>query len=121
MDLPCVNITDEHLNWDPGSTRFKNQEEALTSSYGYIIGKNLYDQSFAINAVGSSMIIPLADISHGNNLGSVLESKVGVSAITGVTSIKQGKEVNMPTPSKQWMIPQDRALNTIRKTTRHGA
>ena len=63
----------------------------------------------------------LADISHGMNLGLMLESKVGVSSITGVTGTKQGKEVDAPTLSKRWMIPQDRTSNTIRKTTQRGA
>ena len=87
-DLFLIDLTDEHLDWDPGSTRFKDQEEALTNSYGDIIGKDLYDQSFVINAVGSSMTRSLVDISHGMNLGLMLESRVGVSAITGVTGTK---------------------------------
>ena len=44
-DLSRIDLTDEYLDWDPGSTRFKDQEETLTNSYGDIIGKDLYDRS----------------------------------------------------------------------------
>ena len=73
-----------------------------------------------INALDSLTTL-LADITNDNNFGSVLESKVSISAIsTGTMGTTQGKSVDALTLTKHWQIPLDRAKKTVLKTTQRG-
>ena len=87
----------------------------------------------------TSLTMPSADITGDSNFGTILESKVFVSAAN--TSIDQSskleasmtkrqpgktiltsqrKMVDAPTPAKIWNIPIDIAKNTVLVTTQRG-
>ena len=98
-----------------------------------------YNYNTLIISSMTSLIIPSADITVDSNFGTILESKVFVSAVN--TSIErstkleasmtkrqpgktiltsQSKMVDAPTPAKRWNIPIDRANNTVLVTTQRG-
>ena len=87
----------------------------------------------------TSLTIPSADITGDSNFGTILESKVCVSADN--TSIDQSsklearmtkrqpgktiltsqrKMVDAPTLANRWSIPLDRSNNTVLATTKRG-
>ena len=87
----------------------------------------------------TSLTIPSADITGDFNFGTILESKVCVSAANTsinqsskleatMTKRQQGKKiltsqrkmVDPPTLAKRWNIPLDRAKNTVLATTQRG-
>lgn len=119
--VPRIDLTAEHLDWDPASTRYQEQEEAMTDYRGELATPCPLDKdrSLVINSLAS--VMPLADITHNDNFGSVLESKVSVSAVSsGTVKSSQGKAVDAHTLAKRWMIPLDRATRTVRQTTQRG-
>ena len=96
------------------------------------------DNTLIISSM-TSLTMPSADITVDSNFGTILESKVCVSAVN--TSINksskleasmtnrqpgktiltfQHKMVYAPTLAKRWNIPIDRAKNTVRVTTQIG-
>ena len=105
-------------------------------SYGdQLTGKDDNDNTLIISSM-TPLKIPSADITGDSNFGTILESKVCVSAAN--TSIDQSskleasmtnrqpgktiltsqrKMVDKPTLSKRWNIPLDRATNTVLSTT----
>ena len=89
----------------------------MTDYRGEVVHREDRPRPLVINAL-VSLTTPLVDITNGNNFGSLLESKVGISAIlTWTMGTKQGKLVDALTLTKQWQIPLDRAKKTILKTT----
>ena len=102
------------------------------------MGKDENDNTLIISSM-TSLRIPSADITGDSNSGTILESKVFVSAVN--TSINQfskleasmtnrqpvktiltsqRKMVDAPTLAKRWYIPIDRAKNTVHVTTQRG-
>ena len=101
-------------------------------SYGdQLTGKDDNDNTLIISSM-TSLKMPSADITGDSNFGTILESKVCVSAAN--TSIDQSskleasmtkrqpgktiltsqrKIVNAPTLAKRWNIPLDRAKKTV--------
>ena len=123
--VPRIDLTSEHLEWDPASTRYSEQEEAMTGYDGDVVRSEPGRPALVINSLTTHHVRPLADISNNDNLGAVLESKVQVASVSSSCDVahvvsKQGKAVDASTLAKRWMIPQDRAKNTIKKTTQRG-
>ena len=105
-------------------------------SYGdQLTGKDSNDNTLIISSM-TSLTMPSADITGDSNFGTILESKVCVSAAntsidepskleaiminrqTGKTILtSQCKMVDAPTLAKRWNIPLDRAKNTVLATT----
>ena len=99
------------------------------------MGKYDNDNTLIISSM-NSLAIPSADITGDSNFGTILESKVCVSAANtsinlsskleasmtnrqpGKTILNsQRKMVDAPTLAKRWNIPLDRAKNTVLVTT----
>ena len=120
-DDACIRIdlTDQHLDWDPTHLRFRETEDALINSYGELMSRDYASgTSLVISSVCST--VHMADISDPSNLPAMLLSKVRVSAMTGTMGTKQGREVDAPTLAKRWNIPLDKAASTVRRTTQRG-
>ena len=102
------------------------------------MGKDDNDNTLIISSM-TSLTIPYADITGDSNFGTILESKVCVSAVNtsidksskleatmtnrqpGKTILtSQRKMVDAPTLAKRWNIPIDRANNTVHVTTERG-
>ena len=138
MKYQTIELTAEQLEWEPNDTRFQESEEAITSYGEQLMGKYDNGNTLIISST-TSLTIPSADITGDSNFGTILESKVCVSAVN--TSIDQSskleasmtnqqpgntiltsqrKMVDAPTLAKRWNIPIDRAKNTVRVTTQRG-
>ena len=96
------------------------------------------DNTLIISSM-TSLTMTSADITGDYNFGTILESKVCVSAVnTSIDKLSkleasmtnrqpgktiltsQRKMVDAPTLAKRWNIPIDRAKNTVRVTTQRG-
>ena len=108
-------------------------------SYGnQLAGKDDNDKTLIISSL-TSLTMSSADITGAFNFGTILESKVCVSAAntsndqsstyeasmtkwqSGKTILtSQRKMVDAPTLAKRWNIPLDRAKTTIIATTQRG-
>ena len=92
---PRINLTSDHLIWDPSDTEFSDQEDAMRNHSGELIYWDPYENNptMIISAFLSDST-PLADITNDNNFANVLESYVQVSAVyLGTVSSKQSKPV----------------------------
>ena len=102
------------------------------------MGKYDNDNTLIISSM-NSLTIPYTDITGDSNFGTILESKVCVSAVNtsinksskleaSMTNRKPGntiltsqrKMVDAPTLAKIWNISIDRAKNTFHVTTQRG-
>ena len=113
-DDACIRIdlTDQHLDWDPTHLRFREIEGTLTNNYGKLLSRDFTtDTTPIISSVCST--VHMADISGSENLPVMLFSKVRVSSVTGVLGTKQSIEVDTRPLAKQWSIPYDKAANPV--------
>ena len=95
------------------------------------MGKDDNDNTLIISSM-TSLTMPSADITGDSNFGTILESKVFVSAVNmsidksskleaSMTNQQLGKKiltsqrkmVDAPTLAKRWNIPIDKAKNTV--------
>jgi len=134
-----IELTDEQLDWEPSDTRFQESEEAMTSYGGQLAGRDDNENRLMISLL-TSLTMPSADITGDSNFGTILESKVCVSAVNtsmltksskleaSMTNRQPGKTIltsqrkmmDAPMLAKRWNIPIDRAKNTVRVTTKRG-
>ena len=73
-------MTSEQLDWEPNDARFQESEEAMTSYGGQLMGKDDNDNTLIISSI-TSLTMPSDDITGDSNFGTILESKVCVSAV----------------------------------------
>ena len=122
--FPRLDFTSDNLSWNPETTLYQNQEEAMLDVRGDIVKFDDGDGEFSliINSLSTHHATPSADITDDDNFGTVLINQVQVSSAhsNGKVRSQQGKAVDAQTLAKRWMIPLDRARNTILKTTQRG-
>ena len=85
-----IELTAEQLDWEPNDTRFQESEEAMTSYGGQLTGKDDNENTLIISSM-TSLTIPSTDITGDSNFGTILESKVCVSAVN--TSINKSSKL----------------------------
>ena len=91
MKYQTIELTAEQLGWEPNDTRFQEFEEAMTSYGDQIMGKYDNVNTLIISSM-TSLTIPFADITGDSNFGTILESKVCLSAVN--TSINQSSKLD---------------------------
>ena len=74
-----IELTAEQFDWEPNDTRFQESEEAMISYGNQLAGKDDNDNTLLISSL-TSLTMPSADITGDFNFGTILESKVCVSA-----------------------------------------
>ena len=138
MKYQTIELAAEQLDWEPNDTRFQESEEAMISYGDQLMGKYDNGNKLIISSM-TSLTMPSADITGDSNFGTIIESKVCVSAAntridqsskleSSMTKRKPGKTiltsqrkmVDSPTLAKIWNIPIDRAKNTVLVTTQRG-
>ena len=118
-----LELTSEHLPWDPYDSAFEEQEKAMTDCHGDIIDSraNARGRSLVISAL--STIPEAADIDDDENLATILQSKVVISSVdtgkstSGIVRTKTKKPVDAQTLARRWGISPDHAQATIDRTT----
>ena len=135
MKYQTIELTAEQFDWEPNDTRFQESEEAMISYGDQLAGKDDNENTLIISSM-TSLTMPSADITGDSNFGTILESKVCVSAAnTSIDQLSkfeasmtkrqpgktiltsQRKMVDAPTLAKRWNIPIDRANKTVLSTT----
>ena len=135
MKYQTIELTAEKLDWEPNDTRFQEYEEVMISYGDQLAGKDDNDNTLIISSL-TSLKMPSANITGDSNFGTILESKVCVSAANtsneqstkfeaimtrrqpGKTILtSQRKMVDVPTLAKRWNIPLNRAKTTVLATT----
>ena len=138
MKYQNIDLTAEKLDWEPNDTRFQESEEAMISYGDQLMEKDDNENTLIISSM-TSLIVPSADITGDYNFGTILESKVCVSAANtsigqsskleaSMTKQQPGKKiltsqrkmVDAPILAKRWNIPLDRAKKTVLATTQRG-
>jgi hypothetical protein len=119
-DIIWINMTAEHLDWDPNDPTYSSQEAAMTEYSGVVLPRPDRGQPFVINAL-SSMTTDAADIINDENFGIALEQHVTVSVAALDTTktvpsrihSKAGKPVDAETLTKRWLIPASHAVRIV--------
>ena len=121
-----IDLTSETLDWNPASTRYQEQEEAMTDYRGQVTAREPAsdDDALFVCSMTSTMLMPSIDLVSDDNFASALKSKVqqvsvGDSRPGNVTS-KQGKHVDAQALVRRWGITPERAKRTVRVTTQRG-
>jgi hypothetical protein len=126
-DILHIDMTAEHLDWDPNNPTYSQQEAAMTDFRGKTISRPDRGQTFVINSL-SSMTSSAIDVTDNENFGLALDLQVTISIAAldttktkpGRIHSKAGKPVDAETLAKRWMIPAKRANATVTKTTQRG-
>ena len=137
-EVSYLELRAEQFDWEPNDTRFQESEEAMTTYGDQLMGKDDNENTLIISSM-TSLTMPSADITGDSNFGTILESKVYISAANtridqsskleasmtkqqpGQTIlIYQCKMVEAPTLAKRWNIPLDIAKTTVLDTTQRG-
>ena len=117
---PQVELTAQHLDWEPASNRFQMQEESMMDHKGEIVHVDDRERPMIISSL-NSLVMPAANITDDDNFAEALSSKVRVSAVSsGNIRSSQGKAVDAHALSRRWHIPYRRAKNTVQRTTQRG-
>ena len=74
-----IELTAEQFDWEPNNTRFQESEEAMISHGNQLTVKDDNENTLIISS-STSLIMPYVDITGDFNVGTILESKVCVSA-----------------------------------------
>jgi hypothetical protein len=128
---PRIELTSEHQVWEPSSTRFQEQEEAITGLDGNIIDRGSAARGlFTTNAVTTlfinsvtTIVVDAADFTSDDNFAIVLESYVygeaDAAAYVAEANVKYTgkKPVDPAALAKRWGIAFDRAEKTVRRTS----
>ncbi len=86
-----IDMTAEHLDWDPNNPTYSQQEAAMTDFRGTTISRPDRGQSFVINSL-SSMTSYAADVTDNENFGLALDMQVTISvAALDTTKTKPGR------------------------------
>ena len=122
-DTRRLALTSKDLLWDPSSTLYKEQEEAMVGFNGHA-----YDRSALrgrpYKLVISSLVStsqPAADVTSDDNFFCVLSSYVMISGVdtnlTGNFKRNVNTPINFRTLAARWMISPQQAQKTITVTT----
>ena len=79
MKYQTIELTAEQLDWKTNDTIFQESEEAKISYGDQLTGKYYNENTLIISSM-TSLTMPSADITGHSNFGTILESKVFVSA-----------------------------------------
>ena len=99
---PRLKLKSEHIDWDPASTRYTEQEKDMPKYRREITIPDQFSSvhSLVINSL-SSLSTLIADITNDDKFASMLENKIQVSAIkSGNVNSNQGKVVDALSLSK---------------------
>jgi hypothetical protein len=125
-DTRRLALTSKDLPWDPNSTMYEEQEEAMVGFDGHA-----YDRSasrgrpnkLVINSLVSSSQ-PAADVTSDDNFFCVLSSYVMISGVdsnsTGNIKTSAKAPIDFRTLAARWMISPQQAQKTITVTTQRG-
>ena len=113
MKYQTIELTAEQLDWEPNNTIFQESEEAMISYGNQLAGKYDNDNTLIISSL-TSLTMPSADITGDFNFGTILESKVCVSAANTSNEQSSKFEASMTRrqPGKTILTSQRKMVDT---------
>ena len=111
-DITRYHLTSETQTWDPTTTLYEEQEDAMVDHQGYVVHSSDAPARgrLVINEL-TSLTTYTADVTDDDNFHVVLQSRVQVSSIgtseTGHFKTKQTKPIDHQTLASRWMISPD--------------
>ena len=110
-------MTSETLTWDPTTTLYKQQENAMMDYAGNIV------QPLIVNEL-QLLTTDMADMMHDCNFHQVLTSHFMVSSVdaslSGHVRLRKTAPIDFMTLTGQWVIAPDCAKKTVQQTTQRG-
>ena len=122
---PRFHLTSEHLTWDPSTTMYEEQEVAMIDHHGEIVrdGNTTARRCMIVSEL-SSLTTDAVDFTDNDNFHVALQScviaSIGSTSATGHIKSMQNKPIDHLTLAERWMIPPNKALQTIKMTTQKG-
>ncbi len=122
-----LHLTSETLPWDPTTTLYEEQEEAMIDYSGRVVMTTQllmgHINHLVINSL-SSLNNDQADITHDENFYDVLASHVQTSSIetslNGHICLHKTASIDPQTLAACWMISPECAKQTVIMTTQRG-
>ncbi len=123
-DLLRLHLTSETLTWDPTTDLYEKQENAMTDYSGNIVRDAAVRVPKVILYELQSLTTDLADLTHDCNFHQVLTAHIIVSSVnsslSGHVQSRKTAPIDFMTLAGRWMIPLDRAKETVQRTTQRG-
>jgi hypothetical protein len=126
QDYPRLHLTSETLTWDPMTSLYEEQENAMTDYPGNIVCDVAMRGQMPTLIVNEhhSLTIDMADMTQDLNFHQVLTSHVVVSSInaslSGHVQLHKTAPIDFMTLATRWMIAPDRAKKTVQLTMQQG-
>jgi len=119
-ELPHFTLTAQDPPWDPASSMFQENEEALTDYRGQIIVSDTSTRGRGYTvASAQSAAYDVVDITDQTNFGTALENAICVT-VSQVETSKRKNKVDHITLAQRWAIPPSKAKKTVQVTTQRG-
>ncbi len=119
-----LHLTSETLTWDPQTTSYAEQELAMTDHTGQIVRNDAVRRPHLVLNELQTYAVDTADIFHDCNFHEVLRSHAVVSSIdttlNGHIILRKTTPIDFTTLAARWMISQERAKQTVLRTTQRG-
>ena len=100
-DYPRVELTSQHLTWDPSSTIFEDKENQMPTSKANVPARTSPARGplIVINSITTSSTYDAADVMADDNFGDILQSHVNVPSAVCDRKIAEAivMETNPPT------------------------
>ncbi len=122
-----LHLTSETLTWDPTTTLYEEQEEAMIDYSGRVVmttGPLMGHVNHLVINLLSSLTTDQADITNDENFYDVLASHVQISSIetslNGHICSCKATPIDPQTLAARWIISPERAKRNIVMTTQRG-
>ncbi len=126
QDHPQLHLTSETLTWDPTTTLYEHQENAMMDYCSNIVcDATVRGQvpTLIVNEL-QSLTTDMADMMHNCNFHQVLTSHVVISSVdaslSGHVRLRKTAPIDFMTLVARWMIALDPAKKTVQLTTQRG-
>ena len=113
-----LELTSESPEWEPSTTRFQEQEDAMLDPNGNLLDKPVSNWSRKRIVAALNTTSQGEPIDHA--LGEALESAVSCQGIVVLKTSARGHTIGPETLAKNWSIGLPTAKRTIEATTQSG-
>ncbi len=126
QDYPRLHLTSETLTWDPKTTLYEQQENAMMDYSSNIVhDATMRGQvpTLIVNEL-QSLTTDMADMTHDCNFHQILTSHIVVSSIdaslSGHMQLRKAAPRDFMTLTVWWMIAPEHAKKTVQLTMQQG-
>lgn len=119
-----LHLTSDTLTWDPTTTIYEEQENAMMDYTGRVVSRNdsaaRGQNTMVINEL-NSLANDAADITDSDNFHKVLQAHAHVASFeSGSFTTRASAPIDHQTLASRWMISPEQASKTVKVTTQRG-